>query len=355
MDDGMRDRAARDGRNVREIAALAGVSTATVSRVYRGVGAVSPQMREKVLQAIQEFDYRPSHFGQALAKGRHNAIGIAFPGLSGPYFAELIRGLEEVAVERRLSVHILGTHLQDGAAAELAEMSRRVDGLIVHGGTIPAARTAELARRAPLVVVGAEPGTGPVSVRTDNDPLRELVRHLIEDHGRTRLVFVGTPEGSPDMTERWATFRAVHEELGLRAPEEPVRVGFQQSDGVLAADQVLASRADGAVCANDETALGLLVGVLGRGVRVPEDLAITGVDDVQLASMVTPSLTTLRRPLAEIGARAARLLLDIVEGREVPVETVLPTEVVRRGSCGCPEPAAAGPGDARPAPPIPDP
>lgn len=328
-----------EARNVRQIAALAGVSTATVSRVYRGVGAVSPQMRERVMAAIEQYNYQPSHFGEALARQRHGALGILFPGLSGPYFAELIRGFEDVAVPERLSLHVFGAHDREHAVDELRAMSRRVDGLIVHGGTVTAETIDSIAARTPLVVLGAEPGVGPVAVRTDDSQLGELVRHLLVDHGRRRLAFVGNPEGSPDVTSRWEAFLRVHAEEGVEPPADPIRVGLAQSDGVRATEPVRDGGYDGAVCANDETALGLLVGALGRGISVPDDLAITGVDDVPLSSLVTPGLTTVARPIAELGSTAARLLLERIGGRPAPADTVLECSIVRRGSCGCSEPA----------------
>lgn len=331
------------GLNVRQVAKLAGVSTATVSRVYRGLGSVSPKMRERVQAAISEYGYRPSHFGQALARGRHGALGIVFPGLSGPYFAELIRGFESVAVEHEMSVNILGTHWRREAIDDLREMARRVDGIVLHGGTVEGDVIRQLAGIVPLVVVGADAGLVPISVRTSHDPVRELVHHLLDDHGLRNLVFVGRAAGSPDVTARWEAFVAAHIESGLEPPAAPLESGLAQADGVLIADAVLAGGYDGAVCANDETALGLLMAVLGRGLNVPEDLAITGVDDVQMSSLVRPGLTTVARPIAELAATAARLVLDMIEHRAVIGETILESVVVRRGSCGCPEQQSVNP------------
>ncbi|HET6742729.1 MAG TPA: LacI family DNA-binding transcriptional regulator, partial [Kribbella sp.] len=128
-----------DRMSVREIAKLAGVSIATVSRVYRGIGSVSPATRAKVQAAIEQYGYRPSHLGEALANRRHGALAVVFPGLSGPYFAELINGVESVAVPRQVSVHVIGTHLRREAPRELLDVARRVDGMAIHGGTVPKA------------------------------------------------------------------------------------------------------------------------------------------------------------------------------------------------------------------------
>jgi LacI family transcriptional regulator len=339
---------------VREIARIAGVSVATVSRVSNGTGQVSEDMRRRVLDAIERHGYRPDHRGRALAARRHGAVGLVFPGLSGPYFGELIQGFESEAVQSGTSVHILCTHLRRDADSQVAEMSRRVDGLAVLGGTVSDRTLIELAQSLPVVVMA---GTGPASipsVRVENRAaVTALTRHLLVDHGLRRLAFVGSPDGSPDISERWEGFRAAHRDAGIAPPRTPVRVGMQQQDGVLAADQLLRkSKApkgpgssapagspgvDAIVCANDETALGVLVGALGRGIRVPEDLAITGFDDAPMAPLVTPPLTTIRQPIRELAAETARQLLEAAGdgGTAAMASVVLPTEVVLRGSCGC--------------------
>lgn len=326
---------------VREIARLAGVSVATVSRVSNGTGQVSEETRRRVLRAIEEHGYRPHHLGRALAARRHGAVGLVFPGLSGPYFSELIQGFESEAVQTRTSVHILCTHLRADSDAEVVEMAHRVDGLAVLGGTVSAETIGELAAMLPVVVLAGDALPGVPAVRVDNAAATAgLTRHLLADHGLRRLEFVGDPTGSPDVTARWEGFRDAHRSLGLPLPRAPIRVGLQQHDGVFAIAQLLRRtiRPQGVVCANDETALGLLVGASGRGLRVPDELAITGFDDIPMAALVTPALTTVRQPVRELAARTARLLLEVTAGGADRPETelVLPTELVIRGSCGCP-------------------
>lgn len=326
---------------VREIARLAGVSVATVSRVSNGTGQVSEEMRRRVLDAIEQHGYRPDHLGRALAARRHGALGLVFPGLSGPYFTELIQGFESEALPSQASVHILCTHLRSDSDAQALEMGRRVDGVAVIGGTVSDAALLRLAEMVPVVVVaGAGPEDVP-SVRAENTrAVAALARHLLADHGLRDLVFVGNPDGSPDVSQRWEGFLDAHRELGVTPPDGPVRLGLQQQDGVLAADQLLRHdhRPDGVVCANDETALGVLVGALGRGLRVPEELVITGFDDQPIAALITPALTTIRQPIRELAAQAARLILRAVDnpGSPAPGSVVLPTELVLRHSCGCP-------------------
>ncbi|MEH1165325.1 LacI family DNA-binding transcriptional regulator [Micromonospora sp. CPCC 205539] len=332
----------------REIARLAGVSVATVSRVSNGTGQVSEETRRRVLEAIEEHGYRPHHVGQALAARRHSAVGLVFPGLSGPYFSELIQGFESEAVNSRASVHILCTHLRADSDTEVIEMAHRVDGLAVLGGTLSEETLQELAGMLPVVVLAGEGPPGVSSVRVDNAAsMTALTRHLLVDHALRRLDFVGNPSGSPDVSERWAGFREAHRQLGLPLPRAPIRVGLQQPDGVFAAEQVLRRSIlpQGIVCANDETALGVLVGASGHGLRVPKDLVITGFDDVPMAALVTPALTTVRQPVRELAAQTARLLLHLAtenaDGSGSAL--VLPTEVVVRASCGCPASSTSDP------------
>ncbi|WP_158866588.1 LacI family DNA-binding transcriptional regulator [Leifsonia sp. AG29] len=340
--------AKRDGErlNVRQIAELAGVSTATVSRVYRGVGQVSPEMRERVSRAIAEYGYRPSHFGTALANRRNGTLGIVFPGLSGPYFGELIEGFDRAAIDARMSVTIFGTHTLEGTSADLAAMVERVDGLAVHSGVVDDVILARLANMVPVVVIGGDTaGLGlpanSVQVRSDHSRMHELVTHLIKDHGRSRLLFLGRPSDSPDIQARYDQYEAALLDAEL-TPEPPLHAWLTQVDGVMAAPAILerlrAGSLDAVVCANDELALGLMFALLSEGVAIGRDISITGVDDVPLASLVSPGLTTLSRPLRELSGRAAAALLDLIAGR--PAESVvLPSEVVKRASCGCAHPA----------------
>ena len=318
---------------VREIAEIAQVSIATVSRVSRGTGQVRPELRQRVLQVIEEYGYRPSQLGRALAERKHGSVAIVFPGLAGPYFSELIQGFEYEAMEAGAGVHIVGTHRRAAADADVLAMSARVDGIAVHGGTVKPETLQRLAAEVPVVVLAGQPLDGIPAVRADNSRMAELTRHLLVDHGYRRLAFVGNPEGSPDVTERWAAFQRAHREAHVQAPTEPVKIGLQQSDGVIAAGDLLngPSRPDAIVCANDETALGVLIGTLGRGLRVPGDVAITGFDDVAMSSLVQPGLTTIRQPIRELGAATARLLM----ADQSTEDLVLPTELVLRGSCGC--------------------
>lgn len=332
---------------VKEIAEHVGVSIATVSRVTRGVDAVAPETRRRVLAAIEELGYRPSHLGQALVQRRHDALGIVFPGLGGPYYSEVIQGFEAEAVAARLSVLIVGTH-QRGSDELASDMANRVDGIAIMGNIVrPETLKGLLDRGDPVVQLAGEPVGGVPTVRTESARAVEAVtRHLIEDHGYRDLAFVGEPTGSPDVAERWKGFLAAHERLGVRPPDEPVRVPLQQPGGSKAARRLLDQESPprALVCANDESAIGALVTALGEGLRVPEDLALTGFDDIPMAELTQPGLTTVHQPSHELGERTARVLRQHIAGTCDPsLDLVLDTRVVRRASCGCtgPDPSTS--------------
>jgi len=231
--------------------------------------------------------------------------------------------------------------MREDSDVQLIEMARRVDGITVLGGTVSNKTILQLAGTIPVVMLaGAGPGSV-TSVRAENcTAMAQLTRHLLADHGLRDIAFVGNPAGSPDVSERWDGFRAAHRELGVTPAREPVRIGLEQPDGVLAAEQLLRRRPmpEAIVCANDETALGALVGAMGHGLRVPQDIVITGFDDVPMSALVSPPLTTVRQPIRELAAEAARQLLRAVDssGGDVPRSVLLPTELVVRSSCGCP-------------------
>jgi LacI family transcriptional regulator len=328
---------------IHEVARAAGVSIATVSRVANGIGQVSPETKARVSATIAELGFRPSHSGRALVSGRHHAVGIVLPGLSGPYHSEVIAGFEEAAVQARLAVLILGTHLLADSADRVMDLARRVDGLVVVGGSVVGGDVVEqLARRGcPVVLMAGAAHEGVTTVRSESaDAVRELTRHLLVDHGYDDLVFLGNPVGSPDAEQRWSGFLRAHAELGVRYDRDPVLCGHDQPGGIRAAADVLARhpRPRAAVCVNDETATGVLVHALGRGVSVPGELALTGFDGLPVAELSHPSITSVRQPMRELGVRTLHELQRAIADGEShrPADIVLPTEVVLRESCGCP-------------------
>lgn len=321
-----------------QVAARAGVSIATVSRVLRGTAPVSAQTRTRVQEAVEALQFTPSRSARSLAEGRHAAGGIVFPDLRGPYFAEVVLGYEDVAAELGLSVLILSTHGREAAREMVLELASRVDGMVVLGRTVGDDVLRDLAGRGmPLVLMARDPLPGIDAVCSENvDSAYALTAHLARDHGYRSLAFLGDAATSADADERWRGFRAALKATGVPVPRKPVACPFDEDAGREAALQVLRRRTPRAlVCANDEIALGAIVAAEELGLRVPDDVAVTGWDDVMAARHARPGLTTVRQPMRALGAWAARRLHERVTGdRSEPRHEVLPTQLVRRDSCG---------------------
>ena len=325
---------------IRDVARRAGVSIATVSRVMRDSQPVRPDTRDRVLAAAHELEYTPSQLGRQLAERRHAANGIVFPDLSGPYYAEVVLGYEAVAAELRRSVLILSTHGRTDAEAAVREMAGRCDGLVILGRTVSDAVIESLADRGSRLVLVARPPIGSVdSVNAENHASAvALTEHLLAG-GARRLCFVGDPAGSPDVAERWQGVQdavAAHADHDGGEPATLDRVSGDEYDETAGAKIAAAALAwdrlpDAFVCANDELALGLIGGLRAAGVDVPGAVRVTGWDDVMAARYA--GLTTVRQPMRQIGATAARLLDELILGdRTEPRHELLPTELVLRNS-----------------------
>lgn len=323
---------------IRDVAERAGVSIATVSRVMRDSERVRPETRDRVSRAVAELEYTPSQLGRQLAERRHAANGIVFPDLSGPYYAEVVLGYEDVAADLGRSVLILSTHGRDAAPAMVEEMAGRCDGLVILGRTVADEVVERLAaRRTPLVLLARSPIEGVDSVKAENTASAvRLTEHVIAN-GARRIAFVGDPEHSADVAERWSGVRQAVDaapgvDLGL------ARSGAlgEETGAAVARELVAAGNLpDAVLCANDELALGMLVGLRAAGVDVPGQVLVTGWDDVMASRYA--GLTTVRQPMRELGATAARLLDELITGsRTEPRHEVLPTELVVRSSSSRP-------------------
>lgn len=329
----------RSSPTVRKVADHAGVSIATVSRVTRRPDLVASGTRERVERAISELGYRPSHFGQALVDRKHSALGVVFPGLSGPYYYDVIQGFETEAISARLSVLILGTHHVRNDE-QVLDMATRVDGIAILGGTATDETVRTLVRQGvPLALLAQHPVDQVPAIRVDNyTAMYDLTGHLLDAHGYESIVFLGDPTNSPDLIDRWNGFVAAHTARNRTPPAKPVKIGLNQQSGLRAAAFML----DGPfppraiVCANDETALGAYAAATAAGVRIPDDLALTGFDDIPMAGLVSPGLTTVAQPMHELGATVARILLAQIRG-DPPgsPDVILATRLLIRGSCGC--------------------
>ena len=333
--------------NIYAVAERAGVSIATVSRVLQGAGTVSSTTTQKVLDAVEELNYVPLGAARSLAVRHHEAYGLVLPELTGPYYSELLMGFESRAAELGQSVTLMLTDGKADLARAVRQLATRVDAIAVLGSAaMPPAVARALHGQKPVVIIAGAPQEGIESVGAENAHSAEQLTEHVLAHGRTRLVFVGDPDGAPDIHERHAGFVAAHRARGLE-PAAPVRVPFREGEGEAVAERILSGEieADALVCANDELSLGIMSRLQDAGRDVPGDVAVVGWDDVMASRYVRPGMTTVSQPVRELGALAADRLHHRVQGGEPHAERqVLATRVIIRGSCGCASPRNTHPG-----------
>jgi len=361
-----------------DVASRAGVSIATVSRVLHGQRAVRDDTRDRVRAAIEELGYVPDGAAQSLARSRKDVIGLVcwehsglkpdqydIESMSLMFYDEVMRGVEARIRERNWSLLVTfmredetrcAPEPEDGPAqARLLALSGKVDGLLIGEGILSQPAVAKLAKRIPLVVVAGDTAQkGADVVAADNwSGAHALVEHLVADHGRRRLFHIDGPVTAPDATQRRLAMQAV-----IDAHPGAVVVGsyngrFSVDSGQLGAERMLAGAGelpDAIVCANDQMAIGALRALAARGIRVPEDIAVVGFDDIYPASLCDPPLTTVHQPIRRLGERACdRLTARITDPSLRPKVELMPTELVLRSSCGCPP----GSAQRRPAKPVP--
>ena len=326
-----------------DVAARAKLSIATVSRVLQGTGPVSEKARTRVDQAARELNYVPLRAARSLAVQRHEAHGLVLPDLAGPFYGDLLMGYERWAGERGQSVIITVTHGNPDPRRTVRDLAGRVDGIVVHGNALDLPTIQSLRKAGvPIVLIAHPPVTGCDSIRSESAASAEQLTTRLLDHGRTNLLFVGDPASGYDVSERYTGFANALEARGLRVPK-PECVPMTEQAGTAVATKLLTARKrpDGLICANDELALAALKTLLAADVAVPKDIVVTGWDDVMAARYVSPGLTTVRQPMAELGRLAAQRLHERVTGeRSRARNDVLATQLVLRDSCG------TGPGDA---------
>src|SRR3954447_5312552 len=332
--------------SIREVAAKAGVSPATVSRVFTRPDTVAENTRNRVIAVADEMSYSPNPVARSLARGRTGNLGIVVPDIANSFSAVITKAVQQEARRDGYTLFVAGSEEVAPDEERWARaMAAQVDGLLLVSPQMSDEALMALAEVTPVVVTNRVLDGIP-SVLTDSyEASVHAVEHL-HALGHRRAVYLAGPDGySNDV--RLRGFRDGCARLGTSAEElGPFHARF--SAGVRAADLVLATAATGVVAYNDEVAVGVLNRLADRGVRVPEDVSVIGFDDTQLAEMVTPRLTTVRIPAAAAGTAAVGMLLDVVAGRHLAVRRlVLEAELVVRSSTGPAPAAGTSPGGRR--------
>ena len=320
---------------IRDVARRAQVSVASVSRVLNRFTNVSEDTRARVTAAVDELGYVPHAGARSLSLARTGAIGVVLPNLHGEFFSEIVRGMDWLAAERGYLLLLSNMHAQSGEAqAVLKAMRGRVDGLIVMAPHLEDEEFATaLPRGTPAVLVNTRAELrGRPEIHLDNAAgARAVAEHFVAT-GRKRIVHISGPVGNIDAEERAAAFAqalAAHPEVQSVVVQGDF---YEASGGAAVAALIEADRSFDAIFAgNDMMAIGALEALRDRGLKVPENVAVAGFDDVPLASHL--GLTTVRVRIAELGERAIERLIRMLEGEEDSIgEELHAPELVVRGS-----------------------
>lgn len=324
---------------IADVAREAGVSAQTVSRVLNNKGEIRPETRETVIAVIERLGYRPSSIARGLATNRTYTIGLSVPDIANPFWPEIARGVEDVAWERGYHIFLCNTIETPEREESVLRMleDKRVDGVIVCGARQPDERLLQLLNNHPasVLVNRTLPGSSAGCVRADTHlGAVKATRHLLGG-GRRTIAFLAGPPTSQNSQRHMSGYSAALAEAGRPIDPSLVLACAPNIDGgQQAAQELLTARPDidAFYCYNDLIAIGTLQACTELGRRVPEDIAIIGVDDILLAQMITPALTTLHIPKYEIGTKAARMLLAMIQDQSEPGELVIEPELVIRAS-----------------------
>jgi LacI family transcriptional regulator len=361
-----------------DVARAAGVSIASVSRVLNGRRNPSPEIAARVQRAVSELGYVPDSAARALSVRLKEVVGVVMrrplsagspipapvlpagaggawdtAGLLGydafadetesPQFHDMLnRGVERAAQRRGFDLLLRSVDITDHEAGRrVLAIARKSDGLILHDSVLEPAQIDQISRQIPIVTLAGIPSPTTANVGSDNVAgMRALARHLLYDHGYTTLGYLSGYGDSPDSQARLQTLAAEAEAAGAVLHSGPHWQGnYYAAGAAVVTERILASGIPlprVIVCANDQTALGVMQALRRSGVEVPGTVAVTGFDDIPMARHVHPLLTTVRQPIGDLGETAFEVLYSMI-GREAPAERdiALPTRLMCRESCGC--------------------
>lgn len=322
------------------VAALAGVSRATVSRVVNASPSVKPELVETVKKAILALDYTPNRAARSLAKRRANAVTLIVPEstskvFADPFFASVVQGIALYLADTDYTLNMVIASEAKPEKTRGFLLGGNVDGVLVvshHSGDYS---WRHLSGSLPMVFAG-RPLTGDKEsyyVEVDNEQAAYGVTRLLLDSGRKHIATIAGPQDMPPGLDRLAGWRTAVLEAGLG--DGLVEKGdFTLVSGAQAMHRLLDRGVpiDAVFAANDQMAAGAYTVIQGRGLRIPEDIAMVGFDDDSFATSVTPALTTVRHPIIELGKKMAETLVDLIEGKPTEHVTTMSTSLAIRDS-----------------------
>lgn len=328
---------------IKDVARQAGVSVATVSRVFNQSGPVDEATRQNVLDAAEKLRYVPNQAARSLITRRTQTLGVLLPDMHGEFFAQVIRGLDQTARTHDYHLLVSSSHSEEDEARTMVQaMLGRVDGLVIMWPSIESRLFADLLPdelpRVLLMVPGDSTDFPTLSI-DNRGGARAAVEHLL-DHGHERIAILTGPPQNRDAQQRLAGYReAMRESEVGHDPMLEITGDFMRETGYRTVPQILAldPPPTALFASNDSMAIGALSALREAGIRVPEEMAVTGFDDIPSAQYMNPPLSTVHVPIYELGARAVEHLIRHVNEtlEEAQEHDVLSTALTPRASCGC--------------------
>ena len=327
-----------------DVARLAGTSPAVVSYVLNGgPRGVAPETRARVLNAVELLGYRPNGVARSLRTSRTSTLGLVLPDMANPFFAAVARAVEDAAVDAGYTL-LVGNTSEDPARQVTyvrTFLARQVDGLLLVPCSAPFDLLHDLDRaQVPwLLLDRLVPGLDVSSVVVDNRDGASVATHHLIEHGHRRIACIAGPPDLDSSRSRVDGWRSAMQDAGLPL-SAPIHASFGRKAGYHAALSLIdTSNVDACFVASDEQALGVLRALAERGLRCPGDVAMASFDGIAAGAYATPALTTVAQPFADIGRAAIAGLLERIDRpARKPTTAVLPVTLLRRGSCGCPDP-----------------
>lgn len=325
---------------IKDVAKAAGVSISTTSYALNDKGNVSKEKKDNILRIAKELGYSPNGAAKNLKKQKTELIGLFVHDINGPFYNELIRGIQQVTILNGYELVVFcdsGTK-KNSSYNFLSE--RRVDGAIIISPTIKDDEIMSLAKTGlPIVVLDREiTGDKLCNVLVDNENgASNAVAHLI-GKGYKDIAFLSGPEEIYDNKKRFEGYLRTLKANGMKFNEKLVLKGrFTETSGYDAVINYLETNKkppEAIFSSNDEMAIGAIFALKDKGYSVPKDVAVIGFDNLVLSSYITPALTTVKRPMYEMGLLSTHTLFNMLNGGEVNKSVTLSTELVIRDSCG---------------------
>jgi LacI family transcriptional regulator len=324
---------------LKDIAKLANVSVTTASYALNNRPEVSEETKKRVLDIARKYNYKPSGIARDLKMKKTETIGLILSNLAGPFYAEIINGIEEITFSNGYNLVVCSSYGGKNSTAVRYLKEKRTDGILLLTSDIEDEIILESANHNfPIVLLDRElKGDYIWSATVDNEKgAYKAVEHLIK-LGYTNIGYFSGPNISLDNKQRYEGYKKALDTNRLKLKNEWVVHGqFTRSGGYRAAQALIAKKSfpEAIFCANDEMAIGAIEAFRDAGIKVPDQIAIVGFDDIELASYITPSLTTVKHPKYLLGSTATHMLIQALKNDFNISNIKLDTQLIIRESCG---------------------